>query len=897
MANNLTGIYDAVLQVSLPKINAILAHLHQAGMDPNAEISFPHSTSFRIDSPIAQQDVRDRVRFMKWMHKAYEHVRATTAGGDVARRILSIKAPPGFASTFEQGWHDLDVSFRPPVPPGFAVGSVHCQLSSPTVSIPPGSVSQARVHVWVRAHFEPDEGAADLPKPIHGEVRALYVATPVTVDGGPALRVRVSPNDADVEFEPAKDENGNPTVNPTQAQILARHIRAALRGPFVARDVPVPQDFASFEFKALDEATVGAPKAVVLPLSFSSAPTTGGLGSVTTNLLLKKTTSAFAVAVGRDYVKQFFDDVRDKVAAFVARIRKSVTSDIGLGTITYTPSLTSFIVNWKPGSIEVVGSITATKSGAFWGPSVVYIGFTQVLLVVLDNQSVAIRPAGPPSVSSSSSHVDPAEFAAEVEKARDNALLAANAQLGGKFAAAQQTLVSALTTFDQAASVQFAEVEVTSDGIVVRGSMGLTPRQDAVLSHELRKDGRSVTAFATWIPGGRIDGFEWTWVRSKIDKLNKKTPAPHDFICEIPAGEMVSGVAPPHCLRIEGRRLTVDGDEETVTRMDCPYSMHPPFVVVDSSAVHLGVPIYRRGDPAPDPVMNDRIAGHVSLVNDAPSADGGNANVLVHFAGPRWNRPLEGLARARGMMQRRDVSLLTILVLPTGSFDRRRSEIEERLGAVEDRVGADLVLTEDYVGGWTRTFAAPDGPSTHLVNARSEFVWRHDGELDAGAVARALDEHALPALPPRMEALRLAVEPGMRARDAVFTDEWGEHTTLRRFRGRRVLLVFWQSWSAPCLHELRRLEQVRRQRGGPSVLAVNGGEDRGVLRAVRRTHGLFFPLIYDPDQLIAARWGVRCWPTTVSINEDGIVDRVQFGLADEADEPPAVRSADSPARQ
>jgi peroxiredoxin len=90
--------------------------------------------------------------------------------------------------------------------------------------------------------------------------------------------------------------------------------------------------------------------------------------------------------------------------------------------------------------------------------------------------------------------------------------------------------------------------------------------------------------------------------------------------------------------------------------------------------------------------------------------------------------------------------------------------------------------------------------------------------------------------------------------------------------------MFWQSWSAPCMRELRRLRELTAQRPGPLVLAINGGESRDVLADVRTRHGLNVPLINDPDQAIATRYGVRAWPTTVWINEEGIVDRVQFGL-------------------
>ena len=119
--------------------------------------------------------------------------------------------------------------------------------------------------------------------------------------------------------------------------------------------------------------------------------------------------------------------------------------------------------------------------------------------------------------------------------------------------------------------------------------------------------------------------------------------------------------------------------------------------------------------------------------------------------------------------------------------------------------------------------------------------------------------------------------------DAYFQDAHGEFTALRRLRGQRVLLNFWQSWSAPCIKELRRLQLLHEARGerAPVIVAVNGGEAGEAIAEVRRQHKLTFALVPDADQRLARLYGVACWPTTVAINEEGIVNRVQFGLSHE----------------
>jgi peroxiredoxin len=222
-------------------------------------------------------------------------------------------------------------------------------------------------------------------------------------------------------------------------------------------------------------------------------------------------------------------------------------------------------------------------------------------------------------------------------------------------------------------------------------------------------------------------------------------------------------------------------------------------------------------------------------------------------------------------------------------------EVEARLNSIPERFAGRLLPTEDHEGGWTRTFAVSKTPSAYLINARREFVWKHEGDADAKVLAGALDEH-LTAAPARgARPLRLAVSPGERAPDVLFGDDRGNHIRLRYLRGRAVLLNFWQPWSAPSIKELGRLEQLHKEAGGraPFIVAFNGGKERKTLGEIRKQHGLSFVLSHDSDQRVARAYGVRCWPTTVSINADGLVDHVQFGITHTHASPPKGQDAEA----
>jgi peroxiredoxin len=113
-----------------------------------------------------------------------------------------------------------------------------------------------------------------------------------------------------------------------------------------------------------------------------------------------------------------------------------------------------------------------------------------------------------------------------------------------------------------------------------------------------------------------------------------------------------------------------------------------------------------------------------------------------------------------------------------------------------------------------------------------------------------------------------------------FRDDRGDEGALHRLRGHSVLLTFWQSWSAPCLAELRRLQALQDAEGraAPFIVAFHGGAARRNFDDIRKEHGLSYPIVQDAEHGVARRFGVRCWPTTIAIAPDGLIERIQLGI-------------------
>lgn len=859
MANNLTGDYQAVLQLSVRQLDGILATMHQRRIDPKASPTFPHAQSFHIgDQPAAI--AIEAPRYRNWVVDRLQAL-PLEAGAPIAarRRLVSGAAPPGLAVMFDQAWKDLDLTVIEPAPSGSVRGWVHVQLGSPSVTFPAGTTSAVMLHVWIRAVFEPDPGSASLPAPIHGQVAALYTVRPITLpDGRRVLRVRASSDDNQIQFESAAP------LSAVQVQQIAAQIRAALRTEFVPADVELDPDFAFAEFKGIGGGQT--PAAVALPLQLTGGPApAGGLAGVNTQFL---DGSEFAIAVGKEYVQTFVDAAAETMKAGL----------VGQGALSYEPSPGPVVITWKTGTLEVSCTVDL-KSSLPLAPDA-WASFTQSLSVVFHPapQTVSLVPLGDPQLDGSW-FLPLWPFRDKVRQARDGALPGASAAVSTALAGGLDKLTRGLHEFDPSGSVRFTSVAVTPDGLVARGAIGTAGRLAPVVHSVPVKSGQAFSAFHSWIPGGRIERFEWTWVEGEVWASDIASDSrEHEYVCPRPAG---LGEADRVCLRIHGSVTEASGHvtENVVAGEICTPSWYPPILTVPPWWIEAIVPLWL--PRWPERVLNEQIAGHINVLGETRPDGTLTPNTLVHFAGRALERPLDELGRALARMRRPGLSLLLVLVLPPGSFELTGRALEARLGSLGERFAGRLVLTEDVTGGWQKTFAAPEGESTHLVDARGAFVWRQEGRIDGERLAHALDEHGLDAPAAEHVPVRLSVQPGEAPPETRLVDDQGTVSALRRMRGRRVLLAFWQSWSAPSVRELERLQALHAEDRALLIFGINGGEDRAVRDEVRRRHGLTLPLVPDPDRAIAARYGVRCWPTTVSINQEGFVDRIQIGLADE----------------
>jgi peroxiredoxin len=887
MPNNLTGAYEAVVQVAVRQINGLLASLHQNGASDDAPLKLLHSAVVRVGDPHTPPGPFGGVvgDFADWV-RSYQRARGPVGLGDLNTHLTGT-APPGAAKMLADFFSKLGEIVVTEPPPGTVRGTVKVQLASAWLSLPSGSTSEITAHVNIRAHYYPDADTDPMPEPVHGEVQATFEVRQQTIPhSGRRLLVQPSSQDSKIQFVTAPGTG----LSAADVARISAQVRKAVRESFTMLPVDLPSDFAFSDFKGLGS---GPGQAVALPIQLSGASLPpGGIQSVN-NLFVGP--AGFAFAVSKEYVLSVFQPTINNLLQFTQDFTVSINIYVGTLHPHYHFSVTSVDLQFTDGSISLVVKGKAT-SPSWYAPNYNNIVITQRVTLVMFLDTLFI-PA-PDDELTISGVPDSARNTVKLSviAARNQALPPAQNALNQELHKAKARLSDSLGSFDPSASASFraghseepgasasGAIAITQDGVIVRGDIVGSPRSAPVVSIAETDHGQSFTALESWIPGGGITRLTWSWVEfsgpSIFHGVQKSVTDEHRFILPKPGGiTQLSSI----CLRIEGFQTMADGHvlSPVAGGTTCQVPDFGGVLEVPSWWEPVTVPIWQP-DLTADTVLKDAVAGHITVQADAPQKNGLTHNSLVHFADWKAEKPLAALAQALAQTRRKGFSLVVFVVLPAVALDSHRRDVEAKLDLLREGFPAQLLLTADHEGGWTRTFAVSKTPSTYLINAKREFVWKYEGAVDPKVLAAALDEHLVPAPAPRSRPLRLAVAPGDRAPDVFFKDDRGQGFAVHRFRGREALLNFWQSWSEPCIKELLRLQQLQKGAGGPGpiIVAFHGGKDPKILEEIRKQHGLSFSLVHDADQVIARRYGVRCWPTTVSVNAAGLVSHVQFGVS------------------
>ena len=102
-------------------------------------------------------------------------------------------------------------------------------------------------------------------------------------------------------------------------------------------------------------------------------------------------------------------------------------------------------------------------------------------------------------------------------------------------------------------------------------------------------------------------------------------------------------------------------------------------------------------------------------------------------------------------------------------------------------------------------------------------------------------------------------------------DTTGKTWTAADLKGRAVLLNFWASWCEPCRAEMPTLQQIADFYGADKLLVLTINFKEKPVRALQfaKSTGLSLPVLLDTDGQAAQRWGVKVFPTTLTVDSQG----------------------------
>lgn len=125
---------------------------------------------------------------------------------------------------------------------------------------------------------------------------------------------------------------------------------------------------------------------------------------------------------------------------------------------------------------------------------------------------------------------------------------------------------------------------------------------------------------------------------------------------------------------------------------------------------------------------------------------------------------------------------------------------------------------------------------------------------------------------------------GIKAVDFTLPDLGGNQVSLSDFRGRKVLLSFWASWCGPCRAEIPFMVRLREEfhDQGFEILAVNMRETPYRVTRFVEQYKLRFPVLLDRTGMVSAAYFVRAIPTSIFLDDEGIIRTVHYGAMSES---------------
>ena len=874
MSNALTGDFEAVLELSGGTLNRLLATMHQNAFANAGKPSFPHVSYFRI--------------------------------GD-NRRVLGVR------------------------------GSVAAQIGVPHVELIHGATDRFRLHVGVRARYRADPGSTPLADIIHGTVWAVYQFE--DIDPGcfgwrgiaaNYLWMRVIKDSVSFDGTLRNESSVLSIIGVLDEQVVKARVDELLATLLDTTFAPPPQPISK-QFRHLRSLAFGGgpgQSGIAVPLGLRGEEPTGSLAGIN-NLFLEG--HDFGIAVSKEFV---LSSIQPKLAPIVGLQRDfHVHGDAGVGgglEIDYHVRLDSATAEWAgPLVMPFVslsgGLIRIRLSGVGWASRLYRSGvfnvgsvsardlrmsFTveQLLLLGFDGPSerLTVTTFGTPAVSLNyngpfSGTISPlarATIATQLQSNLAGAVTQAQNDLAFLTAPGRKAaLIDQLRVIDDAAGARFTEAVFQGEGLILRGTIPLSYRHRPHVSFEKTAAVDGFNAIESWIPGGRVDSFEWTWrwftngieappgppgSSSQDDTFTLRRPPGSrgrfgvSLSREQPLpgldgqGRMCLLVRGVHVDQVTGALVPVESVRECA---QFGYEFRMPYEV--GAYTRICDPLRAVGERRAPEIGLMRVG--VPEVRDHPS------NTLVLYLGDAWNADAAGALQAGLERSRREGAGLLVLVLfRDGALRDFDPELQSRLAELGEGLAAPMLVSEDVRGAWSTVLALPtrtSEPVWRLITPEGVVRWAHHGRADAELLASVLDERLVTSGPPGLGRIR----PGIDIADLVPIELVTGHcppVPLSRLgtSGSKLVFVHKDSAAAVALPARPWRDQADRVEDAPYLAIVVEGANADEAEALRKSWKLNIPTFPDQHGTLTRGAGVRFSPATLTLDDRGRLVGYELGV-------------------
>ena len=200
----------------------------------------------------------------------------------------------------------------------------------------------------------------------------------------------------------------------------------------------------------------------------------------------------------------------------------------------------------------------------------------------------------------------------------------------------------------------------------------------------------------------------------------------------------------------------------------------------------------------------------------------------------------------------------------------------------------DMPATSQVEYGTTNAYGSTTPPDNELTTSHSialtglkpsttyYFEMKSQGASGNEAASEA---QTFITLSSAAAAIETGVEAGKRAPDFTLLTLDSKVLTLSQFRGKTVMVNFWQASCSACREEMPYLQAIYQewQRGKLEILAVSVGDRAAFVQSFVDREELTLPVLLDAAEAVSDVYQIPRFPTTFFINADGIIKVIKEG--------------------